>query len=411
MRIQLLLAITSVLLSTGWSLAQTAAPADSVPAALLAPVNNCPSAGGAIVSGDEPGGDYFECRGPSPRFWINADYLLWWIKDGPSRFPLLNGGKPASQGIPGAPGTTVLFRGSNFDYGTFLGIRLKTGLQDPSGTIGLEGGAFLLEHRATGFSTTADPIAGPLLVRPIIDANTGLPSSTAEHFLDRVPVTSFAAIITSRLWGGEANLTSTWLDNRSANVRLLLGLRYLDLYEQIDDDTIIVAIARFGSFTPGTVTDSVEQFHTRTQFYGGQAGFEGEWRWDRLSLKLLGKMALGVSHDVVLIQGIQHRTFPDNRELRDESSVLARSSNNGRSRSDRFAVLPEVGVDLSYDLTQSLRASVGYSFMYCSDVVRPGDQINPVVNLNQTGPAAPIPLFNHTDFWVQGINLGLAFHY
>jgi hypothetical protein len=54
-------------------------------------------------------------------------------------------------------------------------------------------------------------------------------------------------------------------------------------------------------------------------------------------------------------------------------------------------------------------------------VVRPGDQIDRVVNPTQLplsaaasqliGPARPVPVLRDTDFWAQGINFGVEFRY
>jgi hypothetical protein len=52
-----------------------------------------------------------------------------------------------------------------------------------------------------------------------------------------------------------------------------------------------------------------------------------------------------------------------------------------------------------------------------SDVVRPGLQIDRVVNPNQFeqghlfGPARPLPESNSTDFFAHGLNLGVMVHY
>jgi hypothetical protein len=58
-------------------------------------------------------------------------------------------------------------------------------------------------------------------------------------------------------------------------------------------------------------------------------------------------------------------------------------------------------------------------------VVRPGEQIDRVINAGQSplyetpatppglqgGPARPTVVFRGTDFWAQGINFGLEFRY
>jgi hypothetical protein len=55
---------------------------------------------------------------------------------------------------------------------------------------------------------------------------------------------------------------------------------------------------------------------------------------------------------------------------------------------------------------------------YVSNVIRPANQIDPTANTTQLlgtpplfGPARPMPLFNQTDFWAQGITFGLEFRW
>jgi hypothetical protein len=53
-------------------------------------------------------------------------------------------------------------------------------------------------------------------------------------------------------------------------------------------------------------------------------------------------------------------------------------------------------------------------------VVRPGNQLDPRVNLSQNavlgagalaGPALPAPQFQRNDFWVQALTFGVEFRY
>ena len=90
------------------------------------------------------------------------------------------------------------------------------------------------------------------------------------------------------------------------------------------------------------------------------------------------------------------------------------------SRPTSSGVIPSLEVKLSYFFTPRWRLFVGYDFLYWSQVVRPGNQLDRNVNLTQSpvfgtgvlsGPASPVPLFNRTDFWAQGINLGLEFRF
>ena len=61
-----------------------------------------------------------------------------------------------------------------------------------------------------------------------------------------------------------------------------------------------------------------------------------------------------------------------------------------------------------------MRFLVGYSLIYWSNVVRPGDQIDLNVNpdllppaMDNPGMLSPTFAMNDSAFWAQGINLGL----
>ena len=97
--------------------------------------------------------------------------------------------------------------------------------------------------------------------------------------------------------------------------------------------------------------------------------------------------------------------------------MLAQGTNIGTFTSNNFALIPQFDFTLGYDLTCRLRATVGYTFMYWTRVARPGDQIDTSVNLSQLGPnglvGAPRPAVTGTtsDFWAQGLNVGLAYRF
>jgi hypothetical protein len=101
--------------------------------------------------------------------------------------------------------------------------------------------------------------------------------------------------------------------------------------------------------------------------------------------------------------------------------LLANASNIGRYSHDDFAVIPQATINFGVNLTRSLSLYVGYNYMYMDHVVRPGDQINPVVNssavplsanygANGTTPT-PRLSFNQTDYWLMGANFGMTFKY
>ena len=179
-----------------------------------------------------------------------------------------------------------------------------------------------------------------------------------------------AAGSSSQVWGAEANLLGGACGNERFGLDVLGGLRYLAL----DEDLGLTQAAGAGGAT------EADSFRTRNQFFGGQFGSQMEVRWGRLYTNLLGKVAVGNVHQEV------------------------------RQAHDDFGVVPEVNVNVGYQVRPGLRLYAGYSFLYLSDVARPGDQ---AVSAAQV-PAAQVvgnPLFNHSDFWAQGVNFGVAVRY
>jgi hypothetical protein len=76
-------------------------------------------------------------------------------------------------------------------------------------------------------------------------------------------------------------------------------------------------------------------------------------------------------------------------------------------------MIPELGANVGYQLTQRLKLNVGYTFLYWSNLIRPGDQIDTTVNPNLLPPAiagntflGPAFEVRETDYWVQGLSIG-----
>jgi hypothetical protein len=83
-------------------------------------------------------------------------------------------------------------------------------------------------------------------------------------------------------------------------------------------------------------------------------------------------------------------------------------------------VIPELGMNVGYQLSSNVRIVAGYSLLYWSNVVRPGDQVDLTVNTTQvqrstgstatlTGPPRPAynAAFRETGLWAHGGSLGL----
>ncbi len=368
------------------------------------PAGACPAGGDCGVDCCGRGGAY-----PGNRFYVSAEYLLWWVKGQPVP-PLVTSGS-LSDPIPGAlgaPGTNVLFGGHNIDDGAQSGGRFMAGYwfcDDHS--LGIEGGYFFLVPGTRNFSASSG--GTPILARPFTDATTG--TQTAELVAGPKTLSGTVSAQTrTSLWGAEANLRSTVCGGCNWYLDFLTGFRTMGL----DEDLIVhenLTVLRPG----GGTFDIVDHFQTRNRFYGGQIGADWQCQKGRWDFDVKTKLGLGVTQQMVNISGNDTINDPTTGVTTFPGGLLTQPTNIGSHTRDRFTYVPEVGFTVAYHLTDHLRVFAGYNFIYWSSVVRPGAQIDTTVNQNQIappvagGPARPAFTFNGSDFWAQGVNVGLEY--
>ena len=88
-------------------------------------------------------------------------------------------------------------------------------------------------------------------------------------------------------------------------------------------------------------------------------------------------------------------------------------ANAGKTSRAAFAVMPEGLIRVGYDFNQYVQVSAGYSVLYLTNVVRPGDQIDHNVIVQPVGTNATFvsrgngPTSRSTDFLSQGLNVAL----
>jgi len=225
--------------------------------------------------------------------------------------------------------------------------------------------------------------------------------------------------VTDFFQGAEANVLHG-LDH-AGGVRLdgLVGFRWLNLQERLTFATNSPNVFP----NPPDVFQTFDQFDANSNFYGGQVGLRASTGNDWLFLNATGKLAFGATRQSVFANGA---TFTNDYSgngtvITYPGGYFAQSTNFGRASHTAFAVVPEIDLNLGLRLTPWANVFVGYSFLYVSSVARPGEQIDRVINPTQavaingpgpfSGPARPAPMNNSTDFWVQGINVGLELRY
>jgi hypothetical protein len=358
-----------------------------------------------------------------PKVWGGAEYLLWWIKDGPLPVPLVTTGDPNSLdfGIIGDPTTRVLFGNNDLDYGSFSGFRGTLGTWfDDQHRVGIEANAFFLERQGVIFGAESDTQGLPPLLIPFFDVDQDSESAILfanPELSPDFPTTNGGIGVTSftRFWGSEANFLFNAVNQSGLRVDVLTGFRYLSLNEELN----IYGRANIPAFDD-LVARLNESFDTRNYFYGGQVGGRVRWEGEFVALMLQGMVALGGTYQVVDVSG---NTILSDAILGTEqfpSGILIQASNAGRRDDTHFSVVPAVQVQLAFRLLANVRATVGYDFIFWDRVVRPGEQIDRSINLTQSpifgtgtlvGPARPEQRFDRSDFFAHGASFGLECRY
>jgi hypothetical protein len=97
-------------------------------------------------------------------------------------------------------------------------------------------------------------------------------------------------------------------------------------------------------------------------------------------------------------------------------------TNSGGHDRNIVAVVPEGTLNFAVEITSQVKAFVGYTIIYASNVQRPGNLIDRSIDRTQLPssqtfspsiPGAVHPAFtwNGTDFWAQGWNVGLSLRF
>lgn len=347
------------------------------------------------------------------RWYGSAEYLLWFIR-GQTLPPLLTTG-PLTAAVPGAlgqPGTTVLYGGNTYDNNPYSGVRLRGGywFNDSHG-LGLDLGGFFLGSNSNNF--TASSMGFPFLARPFFNALTGAQDIEAVAAPTGLAGT-FSAVNTFILYGAEANLRRNLFCGCNWFIDGFAGWRLLGLNESLTmRENLAVVSSSNPSLPAGSTFNVSDRFATSNLFNGAQIGAIGEYRIGRWSLDLRTSIALGGTQQNVNISGSTSSQGPGIVPTTLPGGLLALSSNIGSHTRGMVSFVEEVGFNVGYQFTNHIRGFVGYNFLFWSSVVRPGEQIDTVVNPNLIppavggGPSRPTFGFNGADFWVQGITAGI----
>jgi hypothetical protein len=358
-------------------------------------------------------------RGPLGPSWDDMELLYWW----PMRQPvpgLAYGTRSGLPPVPGQNGTQLLVGGQALGSQPSAGGRFGLGMAvNEAETIGIEAGYLFLGTRS--FDQTARDYGGGSTTTfglPYTDATTG---SNGVLALAQPGVThsNLLASTSVSVQGWEVNAVGNVFDEKYVKINALFGWRYFDAHEGLR-----IEQTQFGT-GGGSVVRTADQFDTSNRFNGGQLGLHADIHHGVVFCELTGKIAFGQTYEVLReegetlfqpygLQGPVTRMYGG-------SGLYVQPSSAGRSAAGAFALLPEGSCKFGFRLGDAGRLYVGYSFLYLSDAIRPGDQIDRTLHPAQIplvsglppaiGSDRPSRLFNHSDFWTQGLTIGLETRY
>jgi hypothetical protein len=352
----------------------------------------------------------------------------------------------------GRPGTSILLGGNDLNSNSFSGGKFGLGAWlDSDNTIGIEGRGFFLGQSSFNRSFAGGPAGLPVVGIPVnnifpinnlgpvgLTIPIGENAVTDSFPLVKVPGTPFfyggfrgsdTVIAHTQLWGSEINGVFNVLRTDRWTVDAIAGFRYADLLENISligNTTSVVPVAAGGgvaflnNFYDGTVT-AFDSWRTRSQFYGGQAGFKAETQFGKVFASLSAQVALGSTHQELEIGGYSTLLTNAGMFAQSQGGTLNTVNNIGSYSRNQFSVIPEVELKLGYNITERMRISIGYDFFYWTNVAQAGAQTDRTVDLRQV-PTIPIydPTLHGTlpatqirnsNITAQGLNFGIEFKF
>lgn len=371
-----------------------------------------------------------ECQ-PQVSFLGEVEYLYWWSKDAPLPVPIATSGS-FDDPVPGAigqPGTQVLFGEKSIDNNPGSGFRvsIESALVAQNEYLIEVSGFYLPEKRNKVFSYESSDILGvpfnnvaPFPLPPGHGGWTLVGPGETALLLGSAPQLFTGSITvdsSTELWGAEMNVLFHFLNLPTCRFGVLGGFFYTGLADHL-------SLNYFSLKSPqGIYLETVlrDRFRTNNEIYVGQIGLCGEWSDEWLFASFVGKVGLGCGVQTVHISGsfidpVSNLSF--SYGAGNSGGIFAQPTNLGSHSQTRFEVISAATFRFGFNVLSDLRFFVGYDILYLSSVLRPGDQIDHMINETQAGPSAggvpvlsgppsPSVHMHTTTYWAQGVNVGI----
>jgi len=336
-------------------------------------------------------------------------------------------------GALGDPGTVSILGPGSFDYGQLNGGRLSAGIA-PGWFMPFEISGFWMNTPSVSLlSRTSDGSTNsPVLARPFQGPNLASLNGLGQQVVLSAgfPGELAGSVNVSAdmsLWGIETNFLFNLGSSDTASLDVIVGYRYTDLRESLSisnslrslDNNLFISFnaVNVAGLPPGFTSVASDSFQTRNQFNGGTIGLRPTLYVSQFTASADLKLAMGSTHQSLNVGGVSSLQSPDGSVQTVPGGLLAVASNSGLSSRDAFTIIPEMNVNIGFNITRHLKIFGTYNIFYWSDVIRPGDQLNNRVDSRQvptdptfdstvraTQPGRP---FVTRDFWGQGFSVGV----
>ncbi len=354
----------------------------------------------------------------------SAEYLIWFNKNIPSLPPLV-----VTDRVNPEQGDITL-TGANtasIDFHVFSGGRLSLGyFAGDCQTCGVETTLFMLFRQSLRLRVDSSSFLG----RSFFNTFTNADDAFVVGFPD-VASGTINVVTSSQTWGAEINAWRNIVNEpitEQFRLDFLVGFRYLDLNEDVSITSATHFNQNLATTNPnvaafaGSQVAAADLFGTDNQFFGGQIGFSSKYYGDLGTIDFRFKLAIGDDHESLNTRGSQLRTFPNGVSVPSVGGVLVQRSNLGYFTHDQFIVVPEASVNWILALTKNIDINLGYTLLFMSHALRPGNNIDRSVDPSQlpnfTGArGAPVDLtrpgvpFLQTNYYAHGLSAGITFRW
>jgi len=332
--------------------------------------------------------------------WGGFETQLVWAK-GRYITALATTSNAVDRGVIGAPTTSTLFGQDGIGTNLQLGGRLTAGAWlSPDQRTGIGFRFSAIEGDRTAFDATSS--GSTVLARPFFNAVLGIEDSVLIAqpgvFNGAMHVKTENDFLASDLFG-----RFYMCGDPGCRTDLIAGYQFARI-----DDSLQIFSTTNAPLIPATFHVR-DKFSTENEFHGALIGLMRERINGAAKISWYAKSGFGNMRQQVNIAG-----GGDIAGVPLNGGLFAQQSNIGTYSRNRFAFIPEAGLNLHYKFAPRFDVSLGYSVLWVSSVALSGDQIDREVNLTQqtgvlVGPARPQQTFNVTDYWLQSINFGLNY--